>query len=273
MGIPGEAVLPTAKPAEELTFERYKIRALLSSSGSGAGKTTGACSIPGKKLLLDFDNRSEAIAGWPNVTIIKKLLHEKDPRSPKAWDAAKRLKDEIWRAVDKEEWEYDVLIVDGISAMLRICMYWALTLDPKKGLGDSPAKQHWGPQMKHVSDWLLSMLGLPCHVVVTCHEKIMQDKLSGKLHFLPMITGTLAPEEPKWFNETYWCWRDWNKETKKYKFFWQTQGSGTREYLKSSMNQLQKYWSDPIRVDFKKAPTGFQDLLVRRFGDAAKGGE
>lgn len=264
-------ILDEAKKAEDLNYSTYKIRCLLSSPGSGAGKTTAASSLPGKKLLLDIDNRSESVAGWKDVEIIR--CHEADPRSPRAWDRLEKIKRELWSLGRKpESFPYDGIIVDGNTALFRVCMNWSLLLDPKRGLGGCPAQQHYGPQMKNASDWILSMLGLPCHMVFTGHEdKVEQD--GGQLAcWLPKVTGKLATEVPKWYNETYYCWRESQPKDGKvaHRFFWSTQGSGRREYLKSSMNQLQKYWNDPIELDFDKEFVGFEDLLIRRFGKEAE---
>lgn len=265
-------ILAEATNSGELCFEDYRIRALLSSPGSGAGKTTAACSLPGRKLLLDIDNRKESIAGWPLVETIE--CFEEDSRSPKAWMRLEKIKRELWSMAKEakkkgEEFPYDGIIVDGNTALFRVCMNWSLLLDPKHGLGGSPAQQHYGPQMKNASDWILSILGLPCHVIFTGHEdKVEQD--GGQLAcWLPKVTGKLCTEVPKWFNETYFAWRNEvsNEGEVKHRFFWSTQGSGRRDYLKSSMNQLGRYWKDPIEIDFSKEFVGFGDILRRRFGD------
>jgi hypothetical protein len=263
--------LDEALPAEELTYDKYLLRALLSSPGSGAGKTTSAVTVPGRKLLLDLDNRSEVIAGEPNVEIIKCHVERS---SPDAWKKVDNIKDELWALARKpESFPYDAVIADGNTALWRICMVWALLLDPKRGLGGCPAKQHYGPQMKNATDWTLSMLGLPCHVIFTGHEDIIKEP-DGTLNcWMPKVTGNLKTEVPKWFNETFYCWRESvakSDGTTGYKFYWSTQGSGKREYLKSSLNHKQQYWSDPIEIDFGKEFVGFEELLVKRFGDEAK---
>lgn len=264
-------ILEETTPAEELDYKTYKIRALLSSPGSGAGKTTAACTAPGKKLLVDIDNRAEAIAGFSHVEILR--CHEIDSRSPRAWDRLVKVKKELWALARKpEEFPYDTVIIDGNTALFRVCMNWSLLLDSKRGLGGSPAQQHYGPQMKNTSDWITSILGLPCHVIFTGHENMVEQEGGQLACWLPKVTGKLATEVPKWFNETYYCWRDQRiKDGKtKHKFFWSTQGTGKREYLKSSLNQLQKYWNDPIEVDFSKEFTGFEALLIKRFGKEAE---
>lgn len=264
-------ILDEAKPAEEMTLANYRIRCLLSSPGSGAGKTTSACSLPGSKLLIDIDNRAEAIAGFKDVEVLG--CYEINSRSPRAWMRLEDIKKELWSqarlaAKEEKEFPYSGLIVDGLTALMRICMNWSLLLDSKRGLGGCAAKQHYGPQMKNATDWILSILVLPCHVVFTGHENLVEQDGGQLACWLPKITGKLNTEVAKWFNETYYCWRESQVKDGKlgYQFFWTTQGTKKREYLKSSMNQLQKYWSDPVEVNFSKERVGFVDLLHRRFG-------
>ena len=58
---------------------------------SGSGKTTAACmTLPGKKLLVDMDNRAEAVVGVPDLDIYN--CHEPEPKSPAAWNKVERLR-------------------------------------------------------------------------------------------------------------------------------------------------------------------------------------
>lgn len=268
MGIPGMKVLERAKPAQELNSDTYKVRCLSVSEGSGDGKTKSACTIFGKKLLIDLDGRAETVAGYPDIDVIK--IIEKDVKNPKAWDEMVKLKEELWKATEMDPYPYDSIIVDGLTEMFRICMYWVLKLDAggKFGIADSPAEQHYGPQMKHVADWIRSVIGLPVHLIVTAHEEVKEIKKTGRTIIAPLATGKLRIEIPKWFNETYFNIRERDKENN-VKFFWYTQAFDKHNYLKSSMNDMQQYWEDPVPLDFKSDElVGFPYLWNKRFGVA-----
>jgi hypothetical protein len=265
MGLPGMKVLETATPATALNADTYKIKCLICSEGSGDGKTTAGCTIFGKKLLIDLDNRSESVADWPNIEIIK--IFEPDVKNPKAWDKLVKLKEELWKATEMDIYPYDSIIVDGLTELFRLCMYWVQHMDGKKesfGIAGSPGEQHWGPQMKHVADWIRSMIGLPTHLVVTSHEEIKEFRKTGETKYGPMSTGKLIVEIPKWFNETYYNLRIREKEGP-VKFFWYTQAFKRHNYLKSSLNCMQKYWNDPIPLDFSDEVVGFPALWQKRF--------
>jgi len=258
-------IAEAAIPAEEigLKLEEYKIKAYLAGP-SGSGKTQSAITLPGKKLLIDFDNRSETVAGTPNLEILQ--CHEPDPRSPKAWTKAEKIRKQIVSEVSKGIFPYDGIIPDGLTMMGRISLNWALLLDPKRGLGGAPAQQHYLPQMDNLAKFVLSTLALPIHVVYTGHIEVMDDKDTGQTRFYPKITGKLRTELANWFNETYFCYRNFDEEKKKTRYHWKTAGTGKMEFFKSSLNSLGRYWTDPIEIDFDKKPVGFGDLLARRFG-------
>lgn len=265
-----KAIADMVIKAEDMTLENYKIRALLSSPGSGAGKTTGACTLPGRKLLIDLDDRSEVIAGFKNIEILK--LFEEDPNSAQVWLNLEEVKKELWssaRATAKgAKFPYDSIITDGNTGLFRVAMQWALTLNPKRGLGGTPAEHHWSPQMKNAMDFILAMRSLPCHIAFTGHEDLYEGGGGQAYCWLPKVTGKLKTEVAKWFNETYYCYSEEVTQANKkvQRFYWRTQMTPKRQYLKSSMNQLGKYWTDPIEINFDKSPVGFEDLLQRRFG-------
>lgn len=255
--------------AEEMTLdpETYKWKAFLAGP-SGSGKTTAIASLPGKKLLVDFDNRAQTVAGLPNVDIY--TIHEADPKSPKAWNRAVRLKDVIISEVNQGIFPYDGIMFDGLTMMGRISLNWALLLDNKRGLGGSPARQHYGPQMDNLAKYVLSTLALPLHIIYTGHIELFQDDSTGAQKFYPKITGKLRTEVANWFNETYYSYRIPDDEGK-LRYYWQTAGSGRQEFFKSSLNTFGKYWEDPIPLDFDaKGLTGFQDLFDRRFNPTLK---
>jgi hypothetical protein len=264
-------ILNQAKPAKEMTKETMKIKAALGGH-SGSGKTTSAvATLPGKKLLIDYDGRADSIAGLADVDVIQIL--ESNPRSPVAWRKAEALCDDLWVATRAGELKYDVVIEDGLTAMNRYAMHWALLLDPKRGLGGSPAQQHYGPQMKNLADHILKMKALPVHYVLTIHLEMFEDAAEGSVLFLPKMYGKTRTELGTWFNETYYCFHKSDPQSNQQKYFWHTSGFGRMEFFKSAMNNpVGKYWKDPVEIDLEKRPAGFEKLLNLRFGKEEKNG-
>jgi len=262
-------ILDEAIPAEELEVtENYKIKALIVGK-PGVGKTQSSITIPGKKLLIDYDNRSETVAGTKDIDILP--IHSQDPRAVEPWlKKADKIPQLLWSKMRREELEWDVVIEDSLTSLLHHAMNWSLTLDPKKGLGGSPAKHHYGPQMFNVEQHIRSMIALPVHYVLTAHAELIEDEEVGGVVFLPKATGKLRTAIPSWFNECYHAYSDKDKDGNRV-YFWNTSGTGRWDFLKSTMNQLGKYWQDPIQINFDDPPVGFQRLWEYRFHK--KGGE
>lgn len=255
------------KIEEHFSPEKYLLKAAL-MGGSGSGKTTSALTIPGRKLLIEYDGRAQAAAGFPNVEILD--LSSSDPRSPKVWMAAEAAVQELWALAEKGKLPYDAIIEDGLTLMGRYCMNWALLLDPKRGLGGAPAQQHYLPQMVNLANHVLRMKALPVHYVVTGHLELIEDEDSGSVRYLPKIVGKTARTEfEAWFNECYLCWRQQGQD-KDMHYFWNTAGSGQYGFLKSTLNHLGAFWKDPIRINFSENPVGFGKLLEFRFGKENK---
>jgi len=257
-------IAAAAIPATEIELDSklYKWKAFLAGP-SGSGKTQSATTLPGKILLIDFDGRAETVAGSKDIEILR--CHEADPRSPKAWQDAESIRRQIISEVKNKVFPYDSIIWDGLTMLGRYGLNWALTLDPKRGLGGAPAQQHYLPQMDNLAKFVLSTLALPLNILYTGHLEAIEEPETGKITHLPKITGKLRTEIANWFNETYYCYRYFDSEKKKMRYFWMTMGSGQKEFFKSSLNKLGKFWIDPIEINFNKLPVGFADLSERRF--------
>lgn len=258
---------PQVQTATDIVLDpsTYKWKVFLAGA-SGSGKTMAATTMPGKKLLIDFDGRSETVIGVPNLDIYN--CHEPEPKSPKAWTRADGIRKVILSEIKQGIFPYESIIFDGLTMMGRISLNWALTLDSGRGLGGAPARQHYGPQMDNIAKFVLSTIPLPVHILYTGHIELIQDDSTGASKFYPKITGKLRTEVANWFNETYFCYRTKDDEGI-LRYYWQTAGSGRQEFFKSSLNQLGKFWEDPIPIRFdEEGPTGFADLFKRRFKSA-----
>jgi hypothetical protein len=272
-----ESVLARAQKSDDLKIMRdnYKIRALLLGE-SGGGKTTSAISLPGRKLLVDFDGRSEAIAGASDVDVLR--IYEADPDKPTAWNEAITLRDEIWRAIKDNSFNYQGVIWEGFSSMTKFCMNFCLSLRTKsgqlaeRGFGDTPAQHHYGPYMAEMSKFIFNCIAMPTHTVFTGHYYVYEDATTNKIEYWPKLFGNLRTEVGSWFNETYHCYnltqtiKEGDKQVKKQKYYWQTASDTKFGFLKSSLNQLGHYWQSPIELDPSVAPWGFEKLLKLRFG-------
>ena len=272
-----ESILAKAQKSDDLKVmrENYKIRALLLGE-SGSGKTTSAISLPGKKLLVDFDGRAEAIAGAAGVEVIR--IFESDMDKPTAWNEAISLRDEIWAAIKAGTFSYEGVIWEGFSSMTKFCMNFCLSLRTKsgqlaeRGFGDTPAQHHYGPYMSEMSKFIFNCIAMPVHTVFTGHYYVYEDATTNKIEYWPKLFGNLRTEVGSWFNETYHCYnltqtiKEGAETKKKQKYYWQTASDTKFGFLKSSLNQLGHYWQSPVELNPSETPWGFEKLLELRFG-------
>ena len=256
-------VLDGSTPATEMTVQPL-IKAFLAGH-SGSGKTQSAATLPGRKLLIDIDNRAFTVAGREDVRIIP--CHSSDPLSFEPWNKIKKIQTAINQDISDGDFPFESIIYDGMTSLGRYAMNWALTLDSKRGLGGSPARQHYLPQMDSLSRFIIASISIPRNICWTGHVELIGDEESNMPIFLPKITGKLRTAVAAWFNETYLSYRIEGEDGKR-EYYWLTGGDGRYEFFKSTLNNLGRYWVDPIRLDFEgEEPVGFEDLLKRRFGE------
>ena len=274
-----ESILAKAQKSENLKElrENYKIRALLLGE-SGGGKTTSAISLPGKKLVVDFDGRAASVSGAEGVDVIR--LYEPDPDKPTAWNEGINLRDEIWAALKNNTFNYEGVVWEGFSSMTRYCMNFCLSLRTKsgqlaeRGFGDTPAQHHYGPYMAEMSKFIFNCISMPVHTVFTGHYYVYEDATTNKVEYWPKLFGNIRTEVGSWFNEVYSCYnltqtvKEGDKQVKKQKYYWQTASDIKYGFLKSSLNQLGKYWQSPVELNPDDKVWGFEKLLDLRFGNS-----
>lgn len=238
---------------------------------SGAGKTTFLATMIGPSLLINIDNRAESLRGFKGIDIID--CYEKSDQAT-AWMRLVRIQQWLTSLARKDNLPYANVMLDSATSGYAIAMNFALTLDTKYGLGGAPAQQHYLPQMYNFMKTLGKLLALPCNTIMTAHEQLEKNEMSGELIYLPMATGKNRQELPKAFNEVYYLWRKPNQDGS-YSFFANTQGEVKRDYLHSSLNQGGTFWKDPVSLTYdflpffkgdEQKPQGFTKLLLLRYG-------
>jgi hypothetical protein len=272
-----ESMLARAQKSDDLKElkQKYKVRALLLGE-SKSGKTTSATSLPGRKLLVDFDNRAESISGDASTDVIK--IGEINLDKPTAWNESIDLRDEIWARIKDNSFSYDGIIWDGFSGMTKICMNFCLSLRTKsgqlaeRGFGDTPAQHHYGPYMQEMAKFIFNCIAMPVHTVFTGHYYVYEDATTNKIEYWPKLFGNIRTEVGSWFNEVYSCYnltqtiKEGDKPVKRQKYYWQTVSDAKLGFIGSSLNQLGKYWSSPIELNPSESSWGFSKLLDTRFG-------
>jgi len=255
----------------EIDPETYKPK-ILALGNTGAGKSTLGATFAGKKLLIDYDGRADSLIGFPNIKVIK--VFDGNPTSPKAWTKATDIRKWLWSLARRKDqpFPYSFIMEGGLTSMGTYCMYHSLLLDPKRGLGGSPGKQHYGPWIKYMGDHIRAMHALPCGYFLEGHLNFVEDENTSEMQVFPKVFGRqFKTELPSIFNEVWLCHKDRDPKTRKATFWVDTEGSGIYNFFRSALNRRGLYWTSPVSVDLSEEPAGISKLLQLRFGK--KGGD
>ena len=151
------------------------------------------------------------------------------------------------------------LVIDTLTSMGERAMNYALTLDPKKGLGGAPAQQHYLPEIWNIKEVLQRGRMFDGHFVCIAHERYEKDGLTEAITTVPSMDGRYAFHMSKDFDEYY---RMTVKNTSDgAEFQWQTQPRGAYNARTTrgwdpvkEKNRFNPYEEADYRKLLKKAP-------------------
>jgi len=86
--------------------------------------------------------------------------------------------------------------------------------------------QDWGLYSARMKSIILAMSSMPCHLICTCLEALREDKASGRTMFTPNLSGKLALEVPRYFDNVFHA--EWGVDGEGSKIrVWRTVGTDT----------------------------------------------
>lgn len=189
---------------------RPKLKILVwSASGTGKTHLAGTFRADGPCYFFDFDKRMETLAG---LDIDYDSYRDTDPFRPVAYDGALKKLEELHRNCPYRTIVLDSLTTFAIAAMNKV-MPLAKSFMPKMtrmgdGKTEVPVMQDFMGQMKFIEQFMLKLVALPCHVIVTAHETTDKDEITQQIFKNIAVTGKLSNQLPGLFNEV------WRMETK-----------------------------------------------------------
>lgn len=170
------------KNTNELTVDNLKLRTLVYGK-CGTGKTTFACGFP-KPYVFDFDNGMLSQRG-------KNISYDTYT------DYGSFQSD--WRKFIKDD-NYKTLVIDSITTMEEYCQKYVLQLNKKTQMDINV----WGVLIDLLQALFMDIKNTDKHVVVTAHEQIIQDGITGEVQILPLISGKQLPAQlGLFFDEVY----------------------------------------------------------------------
>lgn len=271
-------ILDQVTEASEMTASNEPIKGLLVGE-SGTGKTQSAITLPGKTLLIDYEDKTSILRGEPDITILKILEKgklTKDNIENSAWRRSEKLLKELWALALKNELPYDTVFYDSTSRLSRYCMDYLLALPDAKGnptekdLGDTPVPTvHYKAFGFIFYQFMIKAISLPnTNVIVIAHldeiENFIRPKGTAKIvKYYPKTFSKIRTEMASWFNEVYLAKKEQNG------FFWHTEGNGRYPFLRSALNRKGANWESPLPFDLDRSPAGWE--LVRKVAEKREG--
>jgi len=183
---------------------------LLLIGDSGAGKTVGAASFPGKTYVADFDKKISSAA---------KYLTQHNPEKLKdiTYDAylsgtltpAEQFNQALGNFKSQSTFPYDNIVLDSLTTYSDEVMKYVIKENPgikrmlTKG-AQVPCQQDYQIVRIYFKQMIAALVALPCNVIVIAHIETDKDELTGQVVRSAMMAGKLKTELPIYFEE---CWR------------------------------------------------------------------
>jgi len=164
---------------------------VLTYGKSGTGKTFSLDTLPKPIFIYSFDPGGlVSLRGCSDIEYY-------EPADFKDFD----------RHLEKELklGEFKSLAIDSLTTLAEIIMLHVQGLSGKSAskITKIPTQNDWMNQMSLAQQVLNHLFDLPLHTVVTAHEELLKDEISGKILGVPLITGKLKFKLPLYFSEVY----------------------------------------------------------------------
>lgn len=201
-------MLDIRKEAEEIkamyaSNPRSKSFKALISGPVGTGKTRLAITCRRPILFDSFDPggtttiRDEIAQGW---IIADTRWEEEDSKNPKMWDA--------WcKEMDRRQKgglfdQIGTYYLDSATTWTDAAMN--LTVKKAGRPGGYPYQNDFMPTMNMIENAIREITSLPCDAIITAHEDIDKDEVTGRIRVGPNFVGKTARQKlPALFDEIY----------------------------------------------------------------------
>ena len=155
---------------------------------------------------LDFDLRLESLQTVFSEKDFEHLTYEsfRDGAVPgSAFQAAVLWVNKMLLAYRKEDPALPrTIVLDSLTFAARSAMVGVLHADGKPS-DMQPYQDHYGKMGAKVEDLISKLTALPCNVLVSAHERLIEDKVTGRIYQDLDIINSLRNRIPGYFNERW----------------------------------------------------------------------
>lgn len=190
---------------------------VLAYGGTGTGKTRFASTFPSPVYVADFDGGlltvygKEGVAGDTYRTVKRNGVVIKE-----AWNELMALvtdlEEDLSKCPDFEE-PLKTLVVDSVTTLEQRCIEAVC----KEAGHLTPTQPDWGEIIRRLIDLFERLNDLPCYTIVTAHELMEKDEVSGRIVIRPSISTRKLPNRISvYFDEVYRLYARRNEGTQEY---------------------------------------------------------
>lgn len=212
---------------------------------SGAGKTVGACTFPGKKQVMDFDGKISSAAKFyaGNKEVLESIefnpygkmtVKGGDGNKPRMRAFLDDLQVYFNMQNKKQKLPFDTIIIDTITTMTDSIMEdyrYVSQTGVKRPNIDQNSQSDYGLLATHFKQILTGCLALDAHVVVLGHTMLSKDESTGVVSNEILMPGQMSSKLGIYFEEVYFA-----KVNDKKERVWQTQADNKTRFCRTQRN-------------------------------------
>ncbi len=206
---------------KDITTENLKFRMMVYGD-SGTGKTTFLATFP-NLYIFDFDVGVLSIRG---KDVEYDIYYDEDITHPTAYKKFEKKLDEFFK-----DCPYATIGIDSFTTLQRAMMNQVQYLNVKH-VGKNLSQEEWGILIGRIERLFYKLISTPVHLVVTAHEIVAEDPISGEITNRPLVYGKKLPGMiPLWFGEVYRTQVEYDKNRKRQ---YRLLTAATRRYMAKS---------------------------------------
>jgi hypothetical protein len=174
----------------------------------GAGKTylvASADKVPAMRPVIYLNIEGGDMTLRHAAPEIRKIPEEGSLSWPQLQQVYQTLQRQCISGAEPGEFVPRTVILDTLTECQKMnksqIMAELISSEPDKNWDpDIPDVRRWGKNIEQIRKWVRKFRDLPLNVLMTCHEQIDKDNLSGALMHKPQLSGKLSNEIAGFFD-------------------------------------------------------------------------